>query len=133
MYGEIDVIPDIFVGACLVCIMGFGIFSVMSNGKKLIIDGDGILCRGIFSKDMMKWAEVKDYGISYAGETRFRGRTYYLYFSRNELTIDNEYQKNIDRNTVKVFLFEGDEYNKAVTQIMPFCESHAKIQPFISK
>ena len=122
------VIPFVFA----VVLTGLGIFELNSGSKKIIIDSKGISCKSLFKKQYIKWADVKDYGISYTGETRYRDSTYYLYFAESLKPTQSEVSKKIDVNTMKIFIFKK-ERDKAEKEIIPFCRQYSEVSPFISK
>ena len=86
-YTIADVLGLIFVCIWTIIVFSMGFFAFATNSKQITITGDGVLCASWFSKNFIKWADVKDWGLSYCGQTRWEGNTYYLYFSEQECLI----------------------------------------------
>ena len=122
------VIPFIFA----VFLTGLGIFELNSGSKKITIDSKGISCKSLFKRQYLKWTDVKDYGISYTGETRYRDSTYYFYFAESLKPTQSDVSKKMDVNTMKIFLFKKDR-DRIEKEIIPFCQQYSKVSPFISK
>ena len=122
------VIPFIFA----VFLTGLGIFELNSGSKKITIDSRGISCKSLFKRQYLKWTDVKDYGISYTGETRYRDSTYYFYFAESLKPTQSDVSKKMDVNTIKIFLFKKDR-DRIEKEIIPFCQQYSKVSPFISK
>lgn len=122
------VIPFIFA----VFLTGLGIFELNSGSKKITIDSRGISCKSLFKRQYLKWTDVKDYGISYTGETRYRDSTYYFYFAESLKPTQSDVSKKMDVNTIKIFLFKKDR-DRIEKEIIPFCQQYSKLSPFISK
>ena len=122
------VIPFIFA----VFLTGLGIFELNSGSKKITIDSKGISCKSLFKRQYIEWTDVKDYGISYTGETRYRDSTYYFYFAESLKPTQSDVSKKMDVNTMKIFLFKKDR-DRIEKEIIPFCQQYSKVSPFISK
>ena len=89
-----DIFDLLFVCVWVVAVFSIGFFGFITNSKRLVINNDGILCKSIFNKSFIKWTDVKDWGLSYCGETRGEGSTYYLYFSQHKCEIKMITRKN---------------------------------------
>ena len=74
-------------------IKSMGIFAFATNSKQITINNDGVLCKSWLHKTFVKWTDIKDWGLSYCGQTRFEGNTYYLYFSEHECPMKNDCKK----------------------------------------
>jgi hypothetical protein len=109
-----------------------GIFAFATNSKQITIDRDGILCKSWFRTEFIRWDEIKDWGLSYCGQTRGEGNTYYLYFSRHECPVINECKKRLKGRMVKTLVI-GNRYSEAVSSIVPFCSENTDIPPFIGQ
>ena len=131
-YTFADVLGLIFVCVWIIIVLSMGIFAFLNNFKQIIINNDGVLCRSLLNKKLLKWSDIKDWGLSYCGQTKWEGNTYYLYFAENECQIRNDCKKKLKGNMIKTFVV-GDDYSEAVCKIIPFCEEKTNITPFIGK
>jgi len=131
-YTSADVFGLIFICVWLIIVLSMGVFAFLTNSKQIIIDNDGVLCKSWFTKNFIKWADIKDWGLSYCGQTRGEGNTYYLYFSKQECPIKNECKKKLKGKMIKTFVIGGD-YSEALSEIIPFCKEKTDIIPFIGK
>ena len=96
-YTLADVFGLVFICGWLTVVLSLGIFAFVTNSKQITINDEGVLCKSLFSKMFIRWADIKDLGLSYCGQTRWEGNTYYLYFSKHECQIKNECKKKIKR------------------------------------
>lgn len=131
-YTLADVFGLVFVCVWIVIVLSMGIFAFATNCKQITINSDGVLCESWFRKMFIKWADLKDWGLSYCGETRGEGNTYYFYFSEHECQIKNESKKRLKGKMIKTFVI-GNDYLEAVSKIIPFCKDKTDITPFIGK
>lgn len=131
-YTFADVFGLIFICVWTIIVSGMGIFAFTTNSKQVLIDDDGILCNTWFVKKKLKWAEVKDWGLSYCGQTRGKGNTYYLYFSKELYPTKNECKKKLKGRMIKTYVF-GNEYAEIVNKVIPFCALRTEVKPFIGK
>ncbi len=131
-YGGADLFGFIFVCLWLAVVLRMVAYGFKTGSQQIIIDGDGILCKTWFGKKFIKWSDIKDWGLSYCGQTRGEGNTYYLYFSEHECEIKNECRKKLRGKMIKVTFFE-DDYSKAVYKIIPFCREKTSVLPFVGE
>ncbi len=140
-------------------LLGFGIcyflyeflVTVLESCKDLILDDTGVYLTLLFFKMHIRWADIKDYGLSYQGvrlnldRSRFSsrgyidGRIYKVYFSTQQCDADiNKGKKKL--KGVKVWWLECfplhaylRETGEPTVQktIFDFCEKHTGISPFI--
>ncbi|MDD6021165.1 MAG: hypothetical protein PUB94_00680 [Oscillospiraceae bacterium] len=127
-----DVFGLIFVCVWILIVSGMGVFAFVTNSKKITINDEGIFCNTWFSKRNLEWTEIKDWGLSYCGQTRGEGNTYYLYFSKEQYPIKNECRKKLKGKMIKTFVI-GSDYAEIVNEVIPFCASRTKVAPFIGK
>ena len=93
-------ISEFFVPlAYSVVLITFGMYELDLGSKQLTINSTGISCKSVLKRQYIRWTEVHDYGICYSGETRYKGATYNLYFSKNVQTLKNSRTKKLDMNT----------------------------------
>lgn len=121
-----------FVCIWIFVVLSMGIFAFATNSKQITINGEGVLCNSWFSQKFIKWADIKDWGLSYCGQTRGEGNTYYLYFSKHECQIKNECKKKLRGKMIKTFII-GNDYFDAVNKIIPFCSEKIDKAPFVGK
>lgn len=127
-----DVFGLIFLCVWIVIVLSIGIFAFLAVYKKIEINDEGVLCRSFFKKTLFKWSEIRDWGLSYCGQTRFEGNTYYFYFSKEPQEIKNVCKKKLKGKMIKV-LVVGSEYAEVVSKVIPFCKKRTSIEPFIGK
>lgn len=131
-YTFADVLGLLLMCAWISLVLSMGLFALKTNSNQITIDRKGILCESWLRKELISWDEIKDWGLSYCGQTRGEGNTYYLYFSRHECSVINECKKRLKGKMVKTFVM-GSGYSEAVSSIIPFCSENTDIQPFIGK
>ncbi len=131
-YTFADVFGVIFLSAWIILVLWMGTFSFSTNNKQLLVNSDGILCKSWFRTNLMKWDEVKDWGLSYCGQTRGEGDTYYLYFSDHCCLQVNDRRKRLKGKMIKTFIFES-EYSKVVSIVIPFCSEKTDAVPFVAE
>jgi len=131
-YTFVDVFGLVFVCVWIIVVLSMGVFAFAINSKQITISNDGVLCKSWFNEKFIKWSHIKDWGLSYCGQTRGEGNTYYLYFSKQECPIKNECKKKLKGKMIKTFVIGGD-YSEALSEIIPFCKEKTDIIPFIGK
>jgi hypothetical protein len=122
----------IFIAIWLLLLLLGGMITLETNSKQIIINYEGISSRSWFTKDFILWSEVADWGLSYCGQTKGEGNTYYLYFSKHICPDKNDCRKKLTGKMVKTFIFEN-EYEDAVKVIIPFCNERTSVKPFIGE
>ncbi len=111
----------------------YGVVYYMGEySRNIVISKEGISCHTCFKNEFIKWIDIKDWGLSYCGQTRFEGNTYYLYFSEHECPIKNECRKKLKGRMIKTFVMSEDYY-LVVDNVIPFCEEKTAVMPFIGK
>lgn len=135
-FEEVQTFIDIFALVFLLIwesgvIYGF-VYYIREYSRYTVISRDGVSCYTCFKKEFLKWDDVKDWGLSYCGQTRGEGNTYCLYFSEHECQIKNDCRKKLKGKMIKIFVFE-DDYSEAVCKIIPFCNENTDIMPFVGK
>lgn len=131
-YTVADIVGVVFIVAWVLVVLSMGIYAFVTNSKQLMITDEGIFCDSWFSKDFIKWSDVKDWGLSYCGQTRGEGNTYYLYFSKREHPIKNDCKKSLKGKMIKTFIFDR-EYADIVTTVIPFCTDRTEVKPFVGE
>lgn len=129
-YTHVDVFGLIFVCVWIIFVLSMGIFAFLTNSKKITLNNDGVLCKTWLNKKFIKWSDIKDWGLSYCGQTKWEGNTYYLYFAVNECQLKTDCKKKLKGRMIKTIVI-GDDYFETVSKIIPFCEEKTNITPFI--
>ena len=124
-------------GLIFVCLWEVGViygvvYFMREYSKYIVISKEGISCHTCFKKEFIKWSNIKDWGLSYCGQTRCEGNTYYLYFSEHECPVKNECRKKLKGRMIKTFVISEDYY-LVVDNVIPFCEEKTAVMPFIGK
>lgn len=131
-YTFADVFGLVFVCIWITVVLGMGVFSFATSSKQITISNDGVLCKSWFNKKFAKWSDIKDWGLSYCGQTRWEGNTYYLYFSEQECRIKNDCSKKLKGKMIKTFVIGGD-YSETLRKIIPFCRERTNVEPFVGR
>ena len=127
-----DVFGLIYLCLWVILVLSGAIFSFVTGSKKIIINDDGILCSTFLKKNLLKWAEIKDWGLSYCGQTKGEGNTYYFYFSHEPQRNKNECKKRLKGKMIKTYII-GDDYSEVLSKVIPFCKERTSVEPFIAK
>ena len=114
-------------------ISGNGIFCITAGFKRIVIDSDGVFCKGLFGTKRLLWSAITDYGVYWDGQTRPTGfHEYVLYFSDEALLVNRKStKKKLGRNTVKTH-FQSVRFADEPEKILAFCRRYAKCEPFVS-
>lgn len=131
-YTPMDIFGVIFVCVWIIVVLCMGLFALETCSRKISIDHRGVYCRSWFRKDFLAWSEIRDWGLSYCGQTRGEGNTYYLYFSPDLCTVKNEFSKKLKGKMLKTFVI-GDDYADAINKIIPFCREKTGVVPFVAE
>ncbi len=126
----VNVFGDIFVLMWLSVMGYFILFSFNEFFKKTTISKEGVICRSFFGTKKYMWPEIKDFGISYSGQTRGEGNTYYLYFSADILNQNRKGKKKMNRSVIKV-IFTSDDSDAFINEVIPFCRESTNVVPFL--
>lgn len=108
------------------------IWSIKQCSKYIVISKEGVSCCTLLSKEKVLWDDIKDWGLSYCGQTRGEGNTYYLYFSKHECPNKNDCKKKLKGKMIKFILF-GEEYQEVLNFVIPFCSEKTNVKPFVGK
>lgn len=131
-YTFADVFGVAFVCCWVLVVLGTAFYSLNTASKKITIDREGVCSKSWFKTEAIRWTDIQDWGLSYCGQTRYEGNTYYLYFSVQEHQIKNECTKKLKGKMIKVIVV-GDEYKEVVDKVLPFCMDKTYIKPFVGK
>lgn len=74
-----------------------------------------------FGTKLIKWEDIKDWGLSYCGRMRDGDNIYFLYFSEYECRIKNDCKKSLKGKMIKTYII-GENYFDALQDIIPFCQ-----------
>ena len=106
-------------------------YSFLSATRQIIINNHGVKCRSLFKSKFFSWAEIEDFGLSYCGQTKGVGNTYYFYFAKELLIAKNEEKKKLRGEMIKTIVI-GDDFFDVINEIIPFCKRFTGVEPFIS-
>ena len=127
-----DIFGGIFICIWLAVVLWMGVYGLVTASKKLTVDAEGVCCSSLFYKRSLAWREIRDFGLSYAGQTRGEGNTYYLYFASSEQKTKNECKKKLKGKMIKIEII-GGEYQAAVSELIPFCRKFTTVEPFVGE
>ncbi|MGN1443588.1 MAG: hypothetical protein ACI4XE_07050 [Acutalibacteraceae bacterium] len=123
-----------FLFGCLwlLVISGNGIFCITAGFKRIVIDSDGVTCKGLFGVKKLSWSAVADYGVYWDGQTRPTSfHEYVLYFADAVLPVNRKLtKKKPGRNTVKTH-FLSVRFSDEPEKILAFCRRYSSVTPFI--
>ena len=131
-YTGADVFGLVFICAWILIVSTMGLFAFVTNSKSLTVDGQGVLCRSWFGRKFIKWSDVQDWGVSYCGQTRGEGNTYYLYFSKQVCSVKNKCKKKLKGEMIKTIVM-GSDYPEVVEKVIPLCKTKTDVPPFIGE
>ncbi len=125
-----------YFGVAFLCVwlfvtLGGALHAFSESGKQIVIDNEGVSSKSFLSKKYSKWTDIKDWGLSYQGQTRGHGNTYYLYFSENVYPVKNECRKKLKGKMIYITIIE-DDYYRAVNHIIEFCRDKTEVEPFVA-
>lgn len=111
-------------------------FSFLDMSCTLKADRSGItVITALKKKRFIAWAEVKDWGISYAGTTRDGDKCYFLYFSDECLEKKKKKKKKgmkkLKRKTIKVYVSGYNDLNEVMGIIDTCNKKFSFVDPFI--
>lgn len=119
-----------FIGIWLLGLLAGGIYTLETNSRRIVINDWGIACRSWFVKDSIQWTDVADWGLSYCGQTKGEGNTYYLYFSKHPCSVKDDCRKRLKGKMIRTFIMES-EYEETVSKLIPFCKERTAVEPFV--
>lgn len=128
----IDVFGIVFLILWITVVLSLGCAAFITGNKTVTINDAGVVCRSPWFKNELTWAEIKDYGVSYCGQTRGLGNAYVLYFAPEEQKNKNECKKKLKGKMIR-FYVTGDAYSDVINKAFPFCTNFTKIIPFIAE
>lgn len=130
-YTGADVFGLIFVFVWVFGVLSMSVAFFSMGGRRIILSDAGVLAKSWFKEELLDWSDIQDYGLSYCGQTKWEGNTYYLYFSRRVFVVKNNYRKKLKGKMIKTIILSGD-YAEAVNVVIPFCRRRTHIEPFIA-
>lgn len=113
----------------LLVISGNGIYSITAGFNRIVIDSDGVMCKGLFGVKKQTWQEISDYGMFLSGRSMGHNE-YILYFSRKVLPVNRKStKKKLRGRAVFAYVYSRDE---DIDKILAFCRRYSSVPPFIS-
>ena len=131
-YSFMDVFGLIFLCFWTALVLCGAFYCLFTAYKQITLTQEGIFCATWFGKTYLPWSEVKDWGLSYCGQTKGQGNTYHLYFSDHQCSVKNDCKKKLKGKMIKTYLY-GDDYYQATRTIIPFGGELTPVKPFIGK
>lgn len=115
-------------------ISGNGIFCITTGFKRIVIDSDGVISKGLFGTKRLLWSAITDYGVYWDGQIRPTWfHEYVLYFSDEALLVNRKStKKKLGRKTVKTH-FQSVRFADEPEKILALCRRFSSVAPFIRK
>ncbi|MGN1195828.1 MAG: hypothetical protein ACI4SB_10115 [Acutalibacteraceae bacterium] len=127
-----DIAEILFVCVCTVGFWVLGTADILKNCITVVVDGYGVLRKGLFSYKSLSWAEILDYGCFYDVNIRSLHGTYVIYFSPEKLKADKTgKQKKVGGRAIRTYLSAPDACT-TVDSLIPFCRRFADCELFLS-
>ncbi|MGN1443952.1 MAG: hypothetical protein ACI4XE_08900, partial [Acutalibacteraceae bacterium] len=82
----------LYIFAGTVLFFGMGVYSITTGFNRIVIDSDGVFCKGLFGEKKLIWQEISDYGMFLSGRSMGYSE-YILYFSREVLPLNKKQTK----------------------------------------
>ena len=127
---SLDVFGVVFMSVWLFVVFVAAILCLYRYSKKIFISEKGVRYSSLFTKKLYKWEEIKDFGLSYDGRTRYGRNNYIFYFANNELKASGADKKKLSLSTLKVHIL-SDDYLYITETVIPFCSERVNAVPFI--
>lgn len=118
-------LPDLLVLCVSLAVLALTLFLFLYvRGRSMFIDETGVEWRVLFRKRCLTWAEVRDYGLSYAcwGSVR-------LYFSPEALPTDGRGRKRLGGRDASVLLHIQNREQSG--HILNVCRKFTDVAPFL--
>ena len=130
--GPLDVLGVIVLCVWFTALLVLACFAFLTGCKTVTIDETGVVCQMLCFKKALTWAEIKDYGASYSGQTRWDGNTYIIYFAAKEQKTKSDCKKKLKGSMIKTYVV-GDAYGDVTQKIFPFCRNFTEVRPFAAE
>lgn len=127
-----DYLGLVFVSLWIILICWMGIYSIVAGLRTVVVDEFGVSCSVLFFKRSYYWEDITDFGISYCGQARGEGKTYYLYFSKRVQRTKDKYKKRLKGQMIKTFIYQK-HYSDVTDELFPFCRKFARVEPFVAE
>lgn len=113
-----------------IMILGVSISGIIAGFNRIVIDPDGVFCKGLFGEKKLTWQEISDYGMFLSGKSMGYNE-YILYFSKEVLPVNRKSTKKKlrGRAVFACVYYRGDD----IDRIIPFCRRYSSVPPFIRK
>ena len=121
----IEHLPDLTVLCVLLAVLTLALCLFWRVwGRSVTIDDNGVEWQLLFRRQRLTWAELRDYGLSYASWGCVR-----LYFSPERLDTDGRGRKRLSRTDASVLLHIQNRDKTG--QILKVCRRYTRIRPFL--
>lgn len=106
------------------------LYSLNNALSKIIIYENGVYYKSLFTKRAYAWSEIRDYGLSRSGHSKFGNGVYEFYFSNKVQVKKDNRSKKLRGKIIKLTIMDN-EYSYISKTVIPFCRKNIKSAPFI--
>lgn len=125
----IHIFTTLYLFSGTVLILGVSIFGIIAGFNRIVINPDGVFCKGLFGEKKLTWQEISDYGM-FLNERSMGYNEHILYFSREVLPVNRKStKKKLRGRAVFACVYYRDD---DIDRIVAFCRRYAKCEPFLS-
>ena len=118
-------LPDLLVLCVCLAVLALALFLFLYvRGRSMTVDETGVECRVLFRRRRLTWAEVRDYGLSYAC-----GGSVRLYFSKERQDTDGRGRKRLGGTDASVLLHIQNREQSG--HILNVCRRYTRVRPFL--
>ena len=127
----VNVFGAVFMGIWILIALTGSVYGFTVSSSRIVLDENGVTYSSLLRKYSLAWCDVRDWGLSYCGQTRGEGNTYYLYFSDHPCKTKNSCSKKLTGKSIKTYVFEA-EYSLTLN-VVPFVSQRTSVEPFIGE
>lgn len=128
--GVVDRLGTCFVGIWTCMGLWMAVRSLNEAFTELVIDEGGVLLRCPLGKKRITWNEIGDWGLSYVGTANHDDNGYEFYFAREPQQEKNESSRKLRKEVLRYTVI-GEEYERLLQEVLPFCQRYARVKPFV--
>ncbi len=126
-----DLFGILFMCLWVGVVLFIGASALLLGCQVITVDANGVTSQSLCFQKTLTWKEIKDYGVSYYGQTRGEGNTYALYFATNVQPVKSDCKKKLKGNMIKAYVI-GDAYDDVIQKVFSFCMRYTEVQPFVA-
>lgn len=130
-YGALDYFGLAFLCVWTAIVISFTLFGFISFTKRIIIDQEGIHYSTVMKKELIKWSQIQDFGVSFSGCVG-PGKAvcmYDLYFSKEVLKVKKNGKKVLKGKLIKIYLFD-DYLSELSDTVFPYCKKFTSVEAY---